>query len=131
MVNRRTKLTKELISEFCELVEEGVPADTVCDYFGITNSTYWLWLKKGAVYLESDDDSKETRKLKIYGKFAQEFRKAVAQYKIGMVKKLHSGKGNNWVRDLAILERRDPDTFSRNNTSQGNADHYDSDDSFL
>lgn len=130
MANHRTKLTKELITEFCGRIEKGVPADTVCDFHGITNSTYWMWMRKGALFLEDEGESKALKKLKIYGLFVSEYRKAVALYKIEMVKRLHSGKGNNWVRDLAILERRDPNSFGRTPTGSMSDDH-DPDDTFL
>lgn len=132
MANHRTKLTKELIKQFCKLVKKGVPADTVCDKFGIENSTYWMWLKKGAVYLHDGGEKpgKEIRSLKIYGMFTQAFKEAVADYKIRMVHRLHNSKGHNWARDLAILERRDPNSFGR--AAQGtDTESYAADDRFL
>lgn len=132
MGTRKTKLTKELIKEFCALIERGIPADTACDYFSISNSTYWSWLRKGQVYNEADDEeSPNIRRYKVYGIFYTAFRRAVATYKINMVDSLHKGKGNNWTRDLAILERRDPDSFGRATAGNANSDHFDSDDSFL
>lgn len=136
VINARTTLDDDTIEAFCDLVREGLPADGVCDYMGIPNVTYWTWIKHGVEYLEGGGGPAGHA---IYGKFCLMFRKATAEHRLQLVREATSRRRtrktdknrNNWMRALAILERRDRKTFSRKEPLGGTNESYSPDDKFL
>lgn len=116
-----------LIDQFCELIEDGLAADSVCNYIGIAPSTFWTWLRKGTLYLNGGESPPELRG---YGVFVRRFRQSTAKYlhRIGM--NLHTSE-KSWFRELEILSRRDRRTWSRDEPAGGSDDQFDPDERFL
>jgi hypothetical protein len=121
-------LTLELIEQFTRLIKKGLPADGVCDYLGISGSAYYNWLRKGEKFIEGNGEPKEWA---MYGAFVTAFRKATAVYRMRRLASLHEKSNGLWVRDLAILERRDRRNFSRYEQAGGGDDSLQPDESFL
>lgn len=124
---RKTILNDRLIKEFCDLVKKGLPADGVCDYLGINETTYWSWIRRGQKYLDGDGEPKEDA---IYGKFVAEFRRATACYRLERIESLHRPGNDLWTREMAILERRDRKSFSKYDIAGGTDEDIDPDEKF-
>ena len=105
---RPSKLTQELIVQVCDLLEQGMPMDGVCDFLGIAPQTFWTWLRKGTLYLQ---DPEIQPKYRLYGDFILNTRRSAAAYRLHLLNRLHTG--SNWSREMSILERRDRKNFSR------------------
>ncbi len=123
-----TILNDELIAQFCKLTKQGLPADGVCDYLCIASSTFWTWIRKGERYLMGNNDPPEDH---IYGDFVRQYKRATAEYRLKIIKRLHNGNAGVWVRDMAILERRDKKSFSRDMQDGGDDSVLDVDEKFL
>ena len=122
---RPTKITPELIVQFCELIAAGLPLDGVCDYLGVSPQTFWTWIKRGNLYLQ---DSEIQPKYRIYGDFVLNTRRAAATYRLNVCKTLHTT--TSWSRALAILERRDRKNFGRFDFMGGQVEQLDLDEKF-
>ena len=121
--NPNLLLTEELSERFCKLILDGLPLQYACDYLGISYGAVHKWRARGERALGGGAEEEE-----IYATFILELRKAHAQYLYRRVKKLHRSK--QWVRELAILERRDRSNFSRNEQDGGSFEEYDADERF-
>ena len=123
---RPTKLTPEIIEQFCQLLEAGMPLDGACDYLGVAPQTFWTWIRKGNLFLQ---DPEIQPKFRIYGDFVLNTRRASAQYRLDVTRRLHTS--TTWSRELAILERRDRKNFGRFDFSAGQGvEQLDPDDRF-
>lgn len=123
-----TILNDKLTRDFCELIEEGLPADSACNYLGIMPSTYWTWMRKGQRFLDGNEEPAEHR---IYGAFVKMFRRATANYLRHVSKRMHLKTSPSWFRDMEILSRRDRKTWSRDEPAGGSDEQYDPDEKFM
>lgn len=121
------KVSPEIVPRFMELIMRGLPPDGVCDYLGIPNSTFWEWLKKGENAVESKSVAEKD---KHYADFYLAFRKASAEYRLGLLDRLHRGK-KNWTCFMTILERRDRPNFSKYDQGGGDYQEFDPDEKFF
>lgn len=123
-------MTPELQKDFLTLIEEGHPADAVCDYLGVNSVTYYEWLKKGMTYLEALEEDRVAHH-EVYAIFVMAFKKATAVYRMTALRKLHDTNGPAWIKHMTILERRDRKTFGRKDQAGGTDTEFDPDDKFL
>lgn len=130
IIHRTGTCTREVVEEFCDYLLEGLPADSCCDMLGINPSTFHRWIRLGEEYLASEK-SEQVKAHRIFAYFVTQFRRAVAEYKLARVRKLHTATGRKWYRELAILERRDRATYGRYEQQGGNTQDFDPDDRFL
>jgi len=97
---RPSKLTEELITEFCDEVSKGLPIKYCCDYVGIHETSYFEWMKKGEDDFKNEIDS-------LYSTFWKSIKKSYAQYLIASREIIHNGvlgwQGRSWW-----LERTNP-----------------------
>jgi len=124
----KVALTEKLVRQFCDLIAQGHPPDAVCDYLLVPKTSFHRWLRFGELYIEGNQEPKEHW---IFGKFVAEFRRAGARYRVSMVNRLHTSSKRTWIRDLAILERRDRRHFGRNEPSGGAEEVHTPDERFL
>lgn len=122
-------ISTALLRQFTSLIRRGLPFDSVCDFVGLDSATFWLWMKKGDRYLEGDDGDDED--LAPYGLFVRGVRKAFAEFKLQVIDQLMKEKPTTWMRDIAILERRDRRNWSRLEIAGGSEDGINPDDRFL
>lgn len=128
---RVPELNDRFVKGFCALIKRGLPVDGVCDYLGVASRVFWGWMKRGEIYLDGDGEPKQYA---MCGKFILLLRKATAEYRLTLVDSLHSreaGRGQAWIRDMAILERRDRKNFSRETPAGGTMESFDPEEKFL
>lgn len=121
-------LSEELITEFCKLIEKGLPADGACDYLGITSTSYYTWLRRGNQFIDGDGQPEQDE---MFGLFVSEFKKSTAKYRLSLVERLEAANGPNWIKYMATLERRDKKSYSRYDNEKSGEQAYDPDEKFL
>jgi hypothetical protein len=121
-------LTPKLIDDFCTLIGEGHPADTVSNYLGIMPCTYWEWMHRGSSYLNNGGGKEEHY---LFAVFVSFYRRALANYLMGVNRRLHSEDNERWFRDMEILSRRDRKTWSRDEPAGGDESQFNPDERFL
>lgn len=94
---RPTKLTDELIEQFCEEVKGGLPICYCCDLLEIHETTYEAWINQGNEDEKAKIDS-------IYATFYRGIKKSYAQYVEDSKKRIHSGTPG-WQGTAWWLER--------------------------
>lgn len=123
-----TVLDEKLITDFCQLIIEGLPADSCCNYLGIHPQNYSIWMRKGMLYLNGGNEPPE---FEVYALYVLNFRRATAQYLRNRTKSLHEDDNKFWFRDMEILSRRDRATWARDERPGGGDDQMDPDERFL
>jgi len=111
-------MSPDLIRQTVTLVRRGLPFDSICDYLGIDHKQFMEWKQAGEAYLISDTPPHHAP----YGEFVVELKRAIAEYRLVMIERLHK-KGNlQWFRDLMVLERRDRRNWGKNDPFGGMMD---------
>lgn len=126
--HRASKLNPEVIDRICALLEEGLPIDAVCDYIGISTMVFLEWRRRGEIYSHQDEVPKE---FELYVELWIRHRKAAASYRLTRQRRLNDKNNRDWVRDLAILERRDRANYGKNDPVGGTAENYEPDARFM
>jgi len=101
----KTILNEKLIEEICGYLKLGVPILTTCRAVGVSESTYYDWIKRGQG-LHQERSQEE-----IYVKFVEEVEKAVADSEINLLNQIMKEK--SWQAKAWILERRFPKFWSK------------------
>jgi hypothetical protein len=127
---QRNKLTPKLIDQFFQMGDRGVPFDAVCDALRVSKANFHQWVRRGELFLESEggNDPEEA----IYALFVQRMKESTASYRHRIIEELHTpDQGNDWIRLMTILERRDKRNFSRQDLAGAATDASDRDEAFL
>lgn len=90
-----------------ELLEEGNSPDVAADYVGISSTTFYSWLRRGAEYEELVDSGDHNPDDEKYYTFLREVRQARALYARKTVRNLNAAGPGMWLKYLTILERKD------------------------
>jgi len=121
-------LTDKLIQQFADEIEEwGCSARLACDFLGISYVSFWKWVNRGQIYIEGDQEPVRDA---IYGRFYQACRRAFAGY-IRRFSSQIQMPTDYWRRDLAILVRRDPETWGKTQQQDAITEQYEPNKSFL
>lgn len=84
---RKTILNDEFIADFAKEIQEGLPIQYTCDYFGITQPCYNNWMRRGEEELEQGLENYYTAFFlaikKAYSCFIRESRNAIRSGKPG------------------------------------------------
>tara|TARA_R110000744_G_scaffold104945_5_gene200771 strand:- start:6834 stop:7217 length:384 start_codon:yes stop_codon:yes gene_type:complete len=125
-VAKKRRLTPKLINQFVKLIRDGLPFDACCDMLEVSTERFWTWRNEGENFLNSGGGPPEHEDS---ARFVAAIRKAFAEYKYGHVKRANTKA--DWIRSLALLERRDRRNFGRREVEGGSAEEYSPDDKFL
>lgn len=99
-IMRSKLLNEELINTICEIIEKGNFAKTAIQATGISESSYYRWLKQGQEDSENDVESIER-------KFWESVKQAEARSEIELIERVkEEPTGNRW-----LLARRFRDRF--------------------
>jgi len=106
MAGAPSKLSQKLIDELCHYISRGVAVKYAVDAVGISQETYYRWLKEGFNFSESwDEDSKETKppQLAFYETICR-VKADFIQEAVENIKK--AGRTNkNWQANSWLLEK--------------------------
>ena len=97
VIARPTKLTDELTDRMEETIGGGSYAEVACQAVGISSSTYYRWMARGAQEPGS-----------IYAAFRERVLRAEAEAEVHAVSVLRNAMMDDWRAALAYLERRHP-----------------------
>lgn len=106
---RPTKLTSDLTKQIAKLLTDGNYVETVCDYVGLSRSTFYEWLERG----ENAEDGTDIE----FAEFSDTIKKAIASVEMETVKSVRKGP-MNWQSKAWWLERRHPDRWGNRGKQQ-------------
>ena len=98
---RKPKLTYKMVEQAVEMKSHGLSNVDICAGLGITESTFYRWLR--------EDDAKLKRALK------EGLKKAEAEYKETLLQKVEAAadKPQHWTAAAWLLERKYPDEYAQ------------------
>jgi hypothetical protein len=96
-VARPSKLSAEVTDRVVQAVRAGNYADAACQAAGISPSTYYRWMSRGAQEPGSE-----------YARFREAVLRAEAEAEVYAVAILRRAMGEDWRAAMAYLERRHP-----------------------
>lgn len=100
-VGRKTKLTPETQQLIIQALSVGATHRIACEYAGIHQDTFYLWLQKGA-------EGKPP-----YSEFSEAVTRTQGRAAVGWLAKIEAAGAEDW-RALAFkLERRYPDEYGK------------------
>lgn len=103
---RKSKLTKKLIQEICRYIEAGNYAKTACLACGISEPTFYDWLKKGEQALKEGEKN-------IFSEFLKSIKEARAKAEIRNVAIINKAATDNAKHAEWWLERTNPEFWGR------------------
>lgn len=106
-VGRKLKLTAQCRNKIIKLVEEGNYAKTVCQAVGISEKTFYDYIKRG----EAAEAAGETDNL--FLKFLKSIRQARAKAELGHVKNIVTNSENDPALSKWWLERTNAPDWGR------------------
>jgi len=103
---RHSKLTDELLTKICKYIEAGNYAKTACLACGISEVTFYDWIKKGEQAINEGKDNK-------YTKFLKSIKEARAKAEIRNVAIINKAATDNAKHAEWWLERTNPEYWGR------------------
>jgi transposase-like protein len=101
-MGRRVKLDDELQKNAVDLISIGVPESAVCDAVGISEQTFYRWMRYG-----------EQGKSPAYRSFFEAIKKGRARAISMRVSRIYKAGKEQWTANAWWLERVRPDLFGR------------------
>jgi transposase len=101
MAGRATKLTTEVRDKILHAIRQGNYACVAAQYAGIGESTFYLWLQRGA------------RGERPYVEFLEAVKGAEAEAEVKLVELVRLSAVDNWQAAMTTLERRYPERWRR------------------
>lgn len=95
------KLNSDLIKNFCEEIEDGLPIKYTCDLFSISRGSYRNWIQQGEYDADNSVES-------IYAEFFISVKKAYARYIRHIKNRIKKGEPG-WQGEAWWLERTNKD----------------------
>lgn len=116
---RKLILNKDLIEKAGELLKEGHYQRTVCDYFGISEQTWYAWLNKGEEYRELEDEQlEEIPNAHLYIEFYEVVKKSSSWAEMEASNAIKNHGKKSWQAHAWFLERRFRERWGRVNQDE-------------
>lgn len=117
---RKLLLDYELIEKAGELLQEGHYQRTVCNYFGISEQTWYSWLNKGEEYRElTEEELLEIPNALLYIEFYEVVKKSSSWAEMEAASAIKQHGKKSWQALAWFLERRFRDRWGRVNQDDG------------
>jgi len=115
LAGRKTKLTEERFKQIVNLVKVGNFASVAASAAGISEATYYGWLKRGR---EEGEALKEGESGSIFFEFLEAIKKAEGQAEARSIMRIQTASEENWTAAAWYLERKYPDRWGRKDRSK-------------
>ena len=106
-LGRKCKLTPELQAKICKYIEDGNYAIHACNACGISDTTFYDWLKRGDIDITDGKDS-------IFSAFLAAIKEAESKAILKHVANIALvAEAGEWTASAWFLERKYPDLFGK------------------
>ncbi len=114
MAGRPTKLTKELLAEYAEILPQCLYLETAADLVGVRRQTVRNWLRRAARALQqaAKTSSPIPASEQLFVEFHQMHKRALAEGERVAVNQLRQAGEKSWNAAAWLLERRYPQHWS-------------------
>ena len=104
-MGRKTKLQDDIQQRLTLAIERGLTIADACTYSGISERTYYYWLKKEPKTIENPKEQKK------FMQFLQNIKKAQSECQMYCLDFIMKDK--SWQSKAWLLERRFPDRWAK------------------
>lgn len=102
--SRPRKLSLETTARFTRAIKLGCTVDAAADYAGVHRTTVWAWMRGG-----------REGKSPAHVAFAEAVDKAMADFRVAALARIHLASNDWWQAAAWLLERRFPEEFALRN----------------
>ncbi|MDL1924345.1 hypothetical protein FBQ95_17210 [Chloroflexi bacterium CFX3] len=116
MAGRKPKLTLQLIADLEVVLQTGTSVRDACAYVGISEQSFFYWLKQGKRLLENGYKPKlngASGRNAMFLTFAERVERARAVPRVEAIALIRKAFQDDWRAALAFLERSDPENWGR------------------
>ena len=112
---RPVKITEELIKQICDVVRAGNYIETAAAFNGLSKSTLYDWMKRGARERQRIEGTnrKPLKKEELFMAFSDAIEKAMAEAEIRDVMRIGEASKSDWKAAAWRLERKNPQKWGR------------------
>ena len=112
-MGRSPKLNKELIDDILTYKENGLSDKDVCDIVGISQQSFYEWLKEAETGINAKNAEKPVTNYELKIELAEGLKKARAAFKAYHIQTITQAAKKNWQAAAWMLERMYPKEFGR------------------
>lgn len=109
----KPKITKDLIDEILTYKENGLSDKDICDMVGISQQSFYRWLKEAETGQNGDHPEQEASNLDLKRELSEGLKKAQASFKAYHIQTITNAAKKNWQAAAWMLERMYPKEFGR------------------
>ena len=106
-IGRRSLISPEVTARVADGIREGLPFKLACERAGFVDTTGYQWIRMG------EDDERQGRAETPHAAFRRAVTRARTDLFESLVKTVKTAAKKDWRAASWILERRDPDAWSR------------------
>lgn len=113
---RPSKISEELVNQFCECMELGLPIGTACDLVGITYATYYNYREKGEEeieWMEENGEDSPRPENKLFYEFLKTTTRSRAKGVATAIRKIREAGEKDWKAEAWYLERCHSSDFGK------------------
>lgn len=116
----RLILNAEITEKAEELLKEGHYVQTICNYFGISEQTWYNWYNKGEEYHELPEEELYSKpNALVYIEFFEAVKRGSARGEMNALDVIHKHSKKKWQAAAWFLERRFRDRWGRVKQDEG------------
>ena len=104
-MGRKTKLEDDIQQRLIKAIQRGLSIADACEYSGISERTYYYWIKKDPLTIENPEEQKK------FLQFLQNIKKAQSECQMYCLDFIMKDK--SWQSKAWLLERRFPDRWAK------------------
>lgn len=110
---RSIKLNQDLVNEILTYKENGLSDADVCDMVGISQNTFYKWLKEADTGVCVDNPNRPVPMLELKRELREGLKRAQAAFKAYHIQNITKAAKKSWQASAWMLERMYPKEFGR------------------
>ena len=107
------KLDKEMLDEILTYKENGLSNTDVCDMVGISEQSFYRWLKEADTGIDGNNPEREATNLELKRELRDGLKRAQAAFKAYHIQTITKAAKKNWQAAAWMLERMYPKEYGR------------------
>ena len=110
---RSLKLDKQMVDEILTYKENGLSDKDICDMVGISQNTFYNWLKEADTGVNVDNPERPVPQIELKRELRDGLKRAQAAFKAYHIQTITKAAKKSWQAAAWMLERMYPKEFGR------------------
>lgn len=113
-MSRKLMLNDEMIDQFCDCMSLGLSNVSACELVGVTQDTFYRWLRVAEAYKEHLEEGGERQEGKeIYLRFSERVTRARRKCEATLARQIQEAVPKDWKAAAYLIERCFPDQWAK------------------